>query len=148
MNWHIKKFDELTTSELYSILQARVNVFVVEQQCPYPEIDGYDREAVHLYLTKHDHIVAYARLLPQETRYQESSIGRVLVAKKDRGKGYAKILMEKAITFITNEWNDLTIKIQAQTYLQHFYESFGFQQMTEPYLEDNVPHIDMILTKM
>lgn len=147
MNWKLKKFDELTTSQLYTILKARVDVFVVEQQCPYPELDRFDEQALHLYLEEHDQIKAYARLLPKNSRYPEASIGRVLVVEQFRGKGYANMLMEKAVTFITTEWKEQKIKLQAQTYLQHFYESFGFKLITKPYVEDGIPHIDMILAK-
>lgn len=147
MDWQIKTFEQLSNRQLYLILQARVDVFVVEQQCPYPELDNYDDQAIHLYMMDKDQLFAYARLLPAGSRYQEPSIGRVLVVKNHRGKGYAYQLMNKAIDYMISNWNENTIKIQAQTYLQSFYESFGFQQITEPYLEDDIPHIDMILSK-
>lgn len=146
MNWHVKKMSELTPKQLYAIMRVRVDVFVVEQKCPYPELDGYDEEALHLFLKSKEQIIAYARLLPSGSRYGVASIGRVLVTKPFRREGYGKQLMEKAIFYIQSNWEETHIQIQAQTYLQHFYESLGFRSITSPYLEDHIPHIDMVMT--
>ncbi|MFZ3579424.1 GNAT family N-acetyltransferase [Virgibacillus sp. DJP39] len=144
MEWHIKDFQALSNDELYNIMKARVDVFVVEQECAYEEIDGHDQEAVHYFLTVNDEIAAYVRILPTKSKYDEASIGRVLVTKPHRGKGYGKLVMENAIQYITNEWNENRIKIQAQNYLHKFYSELGFIQKSEIYLDDNIPHIDMI----
>lgn len=144
MNWQLIEFRALSNEALYNILKARVDVFVVEQECAYEEIDNLDQVAMHLFLTIDNQIVAYVRILPKETAYNEVSIGRVLVTKDYRGNGYAKQVMEKAIQFITDKWEESTIKIQAQEYLQKFYSDLGFVQISDVYLEDNIPHIDMI----
>lgn len=143
MQWFKKSFHEIPIDELYQIIKARVDVFVVEQACPYEELDNCDQEAIHLFLKVNNEIAAYLRTLPKGRTFPEVSIGRVLVVKKYRGHGYAKMIMQQAIDFIAEEWQETTIKIQAQTYLQSFYESFGFQQISPAYLEDGIPHIDM-----
>ncbi|WP_053217446.1 GNAT family N-acetyltransferase [Virgibacillus senegalensis] len=146
MDWISKSFEELDTEELYTIIRTRIDVFVVEQHCPYPELDGHDYQAVHLFCKDGESIVAYARLLPKGTVYEYASIGRVLVHKSYRGSGYAKQLLQKAISHITEEWQETTIKIQGQEYLRHFYASFGFKEISEVYLDDGIPHVDMLLT--
>ncbi|MDM5190796.1 GNAT family N-acetyltransferase [Bacillus sp. DX4.1] len=144
MNWYIKKFEELTTNELYEILKERTNVFVVEQNCPYPEVDGKDIAAHHVFLEKNGEIIAYSRVLPAGVAYKEVSFGRVLVKKEHRGTGLAKELLEKVLHFLETELKETTIKIQAQDYLQQFYGSFGFEAISDVYLEDNIPHINML----
>ena len=146
MNWSKKEFNDLSVNELYAILKARVDVFIVEQACPFPEIDNYDQQSLHICLKNKDEILAYVRLLPKNSKYKEASIGRVLVVKEHRGKGYAETIMKEAINHIFNEWKDEAILIQAQHYLVKFYSSLGFKQITEIYLEDDIPHVDMILT--
>ncbi|HLQ83813.1 MAG TPA: GNAT family N-acetyltransferase [Pseudogracilibacillus sp.] len=147
MTWTLKKFQDLSVFELYSILKARVDIFVVEQSCAYPEIDNYDQQAMHLFLKSNENLIAYVRILPKHTKYNEVSIGRVLVLKDYRFQGYATKIMQKAIHYIINEWQEQTIKIQAQHHLKNFYSSLGFKQISDVYLDDNIPHIDMILTK-
>lgn len=147
MNWDIKKFDELTVNELYSILKERVDVFVVEQTCPYPECDGKDIKCFHLFAKENDEIIAYLRILPPGVSYDETGIGRVLVKDKHRGKGLAIEMMNRAIKFIQEEMKFKKIKISAQQYLIDFYGSFGFKISSEGYLEDGIPHIDMIYEK-
>lgn len=145
MEWHIKSFQELSNNELYQIIKARVDVFVVEQECPYEELDNYDQDSIHLFLKVNSEIAANVRLLPQGLKYEEAaSIGRVLVVKKYRGNGYAKEIMQKAIDYIANKWQADKIKIQGQEYLNKFYASLGFEQISESYLVDGIPHIDMI----
>lgn len=139
-----KPFAEIATAELYQIIKARIDVFVIEQECPYTELDNCDQQAVHLWLKDDREIAAYARLLPQQTTFPEASIGRVLVANNYRGRGYANEIMQQAIAHLTDEWEETVIKIQAQTYLQMFYASHGFEQISDAYLEDGIPHIDMI----
>ncbi len=147
MNWSLKSFNDLSVDELYNILKARVDVFVVEQACAYPEIDNYDQQSSHLFLQDDEKLVAYVRILPKKTKYDEVSIGRVLVVKEYRGNGFAEEIMKKAINYIFTDWGEKTIKIQAQQYLNDFYSSLGFEQITDIYLEDDIPHIDMILKK-
>ncbi|MFI8575302.1 GNAT family N-acetyltransferase [Rossellomorea aquimaris] len=147
MNWKIKSFNELSTHELYRILQVRTQVFVVEQHCPYLEVDGKDVHSYHLYKEENGEMVAYARLLPAGVSYKEPSIGRVLVKEGYRGKGLASELVRRGLDFIHDELGERTVKIQAQEYLREFYGSFGFRAITETYLDDGIPHIDMILQK-
>lgn len=144
MNWKIKKFEELTTDELYMILKVRNEVFILEQTCPFLDCDDKDRKSFHMFLEEDNAVIAYCRLLPKGLAYKESSIGRVLVSKSYRGKDLAKQLMEKGINFILNNMKEREIKIQAQAYLFKFYSNFGFTPISEEYLEDNIPHIDMI----
>ncbi|MDC3413151.1 GNAT family N-acetyltransferase [Aquibacillus sp. 3ASR75-11] len=145
MQWKKKLFDVLTVQELYAILKARVDVFVVEQNCPYGEIDNYDQVSTHLYLENDGEIIAYARLLPRNVKYKEASIGRVLVNQTYRKNGYAKELLERSIAVILEEWKEPAIKIQGQEYLRQFYGSFGFKEISDIYLEDDIPHVDMLL---
>ncbi|GIO27157.1 GNAT family N-acetyltransferase [Ornithinibacillus bavariensis] len=146
MHWQLKSFNELTVQELYGILKARTDIFVVEQECPYPELDNYDQKSLHYYLTVEGEIAAYVRLLPKGLVYKETpAIGRVLVVEKFRSRGYAREIMENALHIIDEKWQESSVRIQAQAYLKGFYESLGFQQISSEYLEDGIPHIDMLL---
>ncbi|WP_282137325.1 GNAT family N-acetyltransferase [Rossellomorea aquimaris] len=145
MNWKLKSFNELSTHELYGILLVRTQVFVVEQECPYLEVDGKDLHAYHLYKEENGEVVTYSRLFPAGVSYKEASIGRVLVKEDYRGKGLASELVKRGLDFIHDELGERTVKIQAQEYLREFYGSFGFRAITETYLDDGIPHIDMIL---
>jgi ElaA protein len=147
MSWKANKFSELSTSELYAILKERTQVFVVEQECPYLEVDGKDLHAYHLYKEENGEVIAYARLLPAGISYKEASIGRVMVKKEYRGIGLAGELLKRGLHFIHNDFGETTVKIQAQEYLRGFYGSFGFRAITDTYLDDGIPHIDMILEK-
>ncbi|RKQ30890.1 GNAT family N-acetyltransferase [Oceanobacillus halophilus] len=144
MNWYVKNFKNLTIEELYELIKARVDVFVVEQTCPYPELDNYDQVSVHMFLKIDGNIAAYVRLLPEHSKFEEASIGRVLVVEKYRNQGFARRLLEKAINYINHQWKSDKIKIQAQNRLKDFYASLGFKQISEIYIEDGIPHIDMI----
>ncbi|WP_010651783.1 GNAT family N-acetyltransferase [Oceanobacillus massiliensis] len=144
MKWMMKEFNELTNEQLYQLLKARIDVFVVEQKCAYPELDNYDQNSLHLFLLVGDEIAANIRILPKNTKYKEVSIGRVLVVEKFRGKGYARAILERGIEFIHKDWKEDKIHIQAQVYLNEFYSSLGFKQISDIYLEDDIPHIDMI----
>ncbi|WP_147804014.1 GNAT family N-acetyltransferase [Alkalicoccus halolimnae] len=143
MKWTIKSFEELTADELYQILKIRVEIFVVEQECPYPEIDGMDKAAEHLYAVEDNEVKAYARLLPPGTMYQEASIGRVLVAGDKRGTGLGKELMKRAVKNLDENYSQTPIRLQAQEYAEAFYAAFSFQRISDTYLEDNIPHVDM-----
>jgi len=139
-----KSFSELTTTELYEILQLRSEVFVVEQDCVYQDVDDKDQIALHIIGLKNDKILAYTRIFKPGDYFSKSSIGRVVVKKNEREFGYGHIIIKESIKAIKNHFNETTIKISAQTYLKKFYESHGFQQVGEEYLEDGIPHIGMI----
>lgn len=146
MSWKLKAFHDLSVTELYRIMKARIDVFVVEQECPYHEADNRDLESYHLFLEEENEIAAYCRLIPKGVVYKEASIGRVLVAKGKRGKGHAVQLFDKAIEVMDEDWKEPAIKIQAQAYLREFYGSYGFKEISKVYLEDNIPHVDMVRT--
>jgi len=147
LNWELKKFQELKVEEIYKILEIRNEVFIVEQQCAYQDCDGKDENGYHLYLEDNNKIIAYLRILNKGVSYDEISIGRVLVHKNYRGKGISREMMLKAINFIKLNLNEKEIKIQAQSYLVNFYGSLGFKETSNEYLEDNIPHIDMLYKK-
>ncbi|WP_299005030.1 GNAT family N-acetyltransferase [uncultured Tenacibaculum sp.] len=140
----VKKFQELTTSELYELLQLRSEVFVVEQDCVYQDIDGKDQNALHVIGVKEGKIVGYTRLFNNGEYFDTPSIGRVVVKENERKYGYGHDLMKASIKAIVDNYNETTITISAQTYLQKFYESHGFKQVGEGYLEDGIPHIRMV----
>ena len=144
MNWQIKKYNELTTDEIYEILRVRNEVFVVEQKCPYQDCDSKDKSAYHLFSMEDGNIISYLRVLEKGISYKEISIGRVLVAKNARGKGLAKEGISKAINFIRNNLKEASIRISAQAYLISFYKTLGFSEVSEVYLEDDIPHIEML----
>lgn len=116
----------------------------MEQNCPYPELDGYDEKSYHLAYVENDETLAYARILPKGLKYARISIGRVIVKKEARGKGLAKELMNVCLQFIEERWPNQEIQLQAQAHLAHFYGSFGFTAISDEYLEDNIPHVDMV----
>ncbi|MEN0644240.1 GNAT family N-acetyltransferase [Alkalicoccobacillus gibsonii] len=147
MNWKIKSFEELSTSELYTILQARVDVFVVEQNCAYEEVDGNDMEAIHVAGYVGDKLAAYCRLFMPSAKREHASIGRVLVTKEFRGTSCGKELMTQAIDTLEVEYKQKSIQIQAQYYLDRFYRSFGFEPISEVYLLDEIDHVDMVRVK-
>lgn len=144
MSWIIKKFDELTPNALYKILQERINVFVVEQNCPYEECDDKDLKALHLYLEENGHIAAYCRLLYPGVSYNEAAIGRVLINEKYRRKGLATKMLKKAIEIIEEEMEQKSIKLSAQVYAKNLYEEVGFKECSEIYSEDGIPHVEMV----
>ena len=139
----IKKFNELNTKELYDLLQLRFRVFVVEQKCFYDEVDGRDFECFHLLGYENGELVAYLRILPRGISFAEVSIGRVAVREDSRTNGWGKLILGKAMAFISEEMNEKEVRIEAQSYLKKFYESFGFKQTSEPFLDEGVEHIEM-----
>ncbi len=143
MNFEYKHFSELSLDELYDILKLRSEIFVVEQNCIYNDLDDLDKEADHQLLRRNGEIIAYARLLKPGTRFAEYSIGRVVVKHSERGNGLGIRLMEEARKYMVNIWGASKIKVSAQKYLQKFYENLGFKVTTEEYLEDGIPHIGM-----
>ena len=144
ITWQCKTFLELTNLELYKILQLRNEVFVVEQNCPYQDCDDKDISAHHLCAWQDEKLVAYTRLLPEGISYpRAASIGRVITSPSIRGQELGKQLMTKSIHQIYHLFGKIPIIIGAQLYLRKFYESFGFVQIDEGYLEDGIPHIHM-----
>lgn len=144
MNWIIKKFADLTPHELYAIIQLRNEVFVVEQNCVYQDADNKDQQSWHVMGWLGELLAAYTRILPPGIIYELPSIGRVVTAPSVRKTGIGKQLMEKSIEAVENLFGSTSIKIGAQLYLKKFYESLGFCQSSEMYLEDGIEHIEMI----
>lgn len=140
----IKKFEALTTNELYAILRLRSEVFVVEQDCIYQDLDDKDKKALHVIGWIDNTIVAYTRIFDTKLYFDEASIGRVVVDQKYRSKGFGKNIMEASINAIKSHYNQTKIKISAQTYLIKFYNELGFKERGKPYLEDGIPHTVMI----
>ena len=145
--WQIKAFDDLTTCQLYELLQLRVDVFVVEQHCAYPELDTFDRHTETRHLLGYDEsgsLMTYSRLLPAGLSFSEVSIGRFLVREYARGYGVGHQLLQKALLESQRLWPDKPIRIAAQDYLQRFYEQYGFLRTSEVFLDHGVPHIEML----
>ena len=141
MNTVIKKFIELSTEEIYHILKLRSEVFVVEQNCVYQDIDEKDQKAIHLFIKKNNEIIAYTRIFKKGDYYEENpSIGRVVVSKKERGKNLGKEIMIESIEFIKKEMEGRKIELSAQKYLDKFYKELSFYSEGEDYLEDGIPH--------
>ena len=141
MNTVIKKFSELSTEEIYNILKLRSEVFVVEQNCVYQDIDEKDKKATHLFIEKNNEIIAYTRIFKKGDYYEENpSIGRVVVSKKERGKNLGKEIMLNSIEFIKKELEGIKIELSAQKYLDKFYKDLDFYSEGEDYLEDGIPH--------
>ena len=141
---HKKLFSELTTEELYELLRIRSEVFVVEQNCVYQDMDGDDQASVHLWLTDQDRVVALCRVCPAGTHMKEVSIGRVITT--ERGKGYGKRIMLAGIEAAKEHFGATAIEIEAQEYAKGFYEQVGFRQSSDPFILDAIPHIKMTLT--
>lgn len=144
IQWLLKKFEALSPYELYAILQLRNEVFVVEQNCVFQDADDKDQNSYHLMGFNNDKLVAYTRLVPPGESYKEVSIGRVVTSPSVRGSGTGKELMEQSIDAVYKIFGVQPIKIGAQLYLKKFYESFGFEQISDVYLEDGIEHIYMI----
>ena len=148
ISWKLKTFQELTNLELYYILQLRAEVFIIEQNCPYQDADGKDLKSLHLMgCNENEKLIAYSRIVPAGISFKEISIGRVVSSPAYRGKGVGKLLMQEAIATILKLNGNIPIRIGAQLYLKNFYEGFGFIQCSDEYLEDNIPHIEMLLEK-
>lgn len=138
----MKKFEELDVNELYEIMQARAEVFVVEQECAYQDLDGVDKEAYHVYLRENGELVAYLRVLDKGKRLDEVSVGRVISLK--RGLGLGKRLMRAGLQVAKEKFGATIVKVGAQVQAKGFYESVGFRQVSGEYDEDGIPHIYMI----
>lgn len=141
----IKHFNELTNDELYDILKARVDVFVVEQKCPYPEIDGKDKNAYHIFLRDERGISAYLRVLDRGVSFSEPALGRILTTR--RGEGLGALIVREGIRFAEEKLGAEKLRIEAQIYARGFYEKLGFRQCSEPFMDDGIEHIEMIREK-
>ena len=144
MQISIKNFSELTTSELYAVLQLRAEVFVVEQDCVYQDVDGKDFEAIHIIGVDKNRVVAYTRIFAPGLYFKEASIGRVVVAKDARQYGYGKDIMIASISAVKQHYSEGNIRISAQEYLLKFYSELGFITEGDGYLEDGIPHRNMV----
>jgi len=143
--WKAKTFDKLTINELYDLLRLREQVFIIEQTSIYPNIDNKDQKAIHLIAEVEGKIIAYSRLFKAGDYFQTAAISRVIVNREYRKLKIGRVLMEKSITEIKNRFNQTEITISAQCYLLEFYKSFDFKTKGESYIEDGIPHIQMIL---
>jgi len=144
MNITTKFFNELTSKELYDLLRLRLEVFVVEQECVYQDLDGKDYKALHILGYKDEMLVVYARCFKPGDYFKQASVGRVVVSKEKRQHNYGHQIMRTALDALKNHFNETNIKLSAQSYLKKFYTNFGFKEVGEEYLEDGIPHIVMI----
>jgi ElaA protein len=142
--WRLMSFEDLRVGELYEVLRLRSEVFVVEQQCLYQDIDGADSKAMHLLGVQGHELTAYARCFEAGAKFPEASIGRVLIRQCARGTGLGHALMEQAVAAIYQVWGPQAIRIGAQAHLQEFYARHGFQDVGKPYLEDGLAHLEML----
>ena len=138
-------YQQLSKEKLYQIIRLRLEVFVLEQNCIYQDLDNKDQKAIHLVGEEEGKVIAYTRLFKKGDYFENASIGRVIVKKESRKKDYGKTIMQKSIEELKNEHNEENIEISAQKYLIKFYDDLGFKKIGEEYLEDNIPHIKMIL---
>ncbi|MCO4746045.1 MAG: GNAT family N-acetyltransferase [Proteobacteria bacterium] len=144
MKWSCLSFDELDVRTLYDLLALRQEVFVVEQDCPYLDADGFDQSAMHLLGHDDDgELVAYCRLFEPGFTYTEACIGRVVTSAKIRGKGLGRPLMRQAMGEVARLWGSVPVKLSAQAHLEPYYSSLGFRVCGEGYLEDGIPHLPM-----
>ena len=141
----IKYFNELTLNELHDLLQLRSEVFVVEQDCVYQDIDGKDRNALHILGFKDGKLLAYSRAFKPGEYFNEAGIGRVVVKKEERSNDYGYVIMKASIQAVQEHFNAPKIRVAAQTYLKSFYNNLGFKEVGEMYEEDGIPHIQMII---
>jgi len=144
MVWTVKPFDKLTAAEVYRILKARCEVFIVEQNCPYLDPDDLDYISAHIFAEEDGEVAAYCRITPEGSRFPERSIGRVITSAKHRRTGLGRELMRRAIDAVVLETGGADIRISAQAYLRGFYESFGFRVVSGEYMEDDIPHFEML----
>ena len=139
----VKKFNELSIDELYQFLRLRSEVFVVEQDCVYQDLDNKDQKSLHLFISNNNEIIGYTRLFNEGDYFENASIGRVVVSDAYRDKKLGHLLIKESMEAIYKYFNTSKITLSAQTHLKKFYESHGFQQVGEGYLEDGIPHIEM-----
>jgi len=142
-----KSFDGLSNYELYGILKLRAEVFVVEQESIYNDLDGRDQASIHFFAMDHNEVAGCVRLMPRGVRFDDASVGRIVMKKEYRGTGLAVELIQAAIDFATGVWKEKKIMISAQSHLQKFYGRFGFETISEEYMEDGIPHVEMLLQR-
>lgn len=146
LNWEIKHYNELSLDDFHDLIALRIKVFVIEQNCPYQELDGKDKKAFHLIgKSSKGEILGTLRVLPPGISYDEASIGRVVIDEKVRGQKLGHLMMKKALIFIENKFEDNTVRISGQKYLKKFYEDLNFVDIGKEYLEDGIPHLEMVL---
>lgn len=145
LTWFSRDFASLSGDALYAILRLRQQVFVVEQNCVYQDLDDLDQQSHHLYCQRDEELLAYLRCLPPGLGYAESSMGRIVVGPQARGLKLGRELVQRGIAFNRSNWPHSAIKIGAQTYLQDFYNSLGFRAVSDVYDEDGIPHQKMLL---
>lgn len=139
----IKTFHELDKEELYKFMQLRIEVFIVEQDCPYQDLDDLDSHGTHMWIEEEGVVLTYLRLNPPRTRFKEPSLGRIVTKEAARSRGLAEIIINKALEMIDNDYA-MPTRISAQSYLEDYYSKFGFVKCSEEYMEDNIPHIEML----
>lgn len=147
MNWKLKDYSDLSRDELFDILKLRCEVFVAEQKCTDLDIDYKDKLSKHLFIRENEEAVVCLRIIPAGISYEEPSIGRFAVRKQYRKNGIGRQGILKAVKYIFEEWKAPAIRISGQSYLTRFYQSFGFTIVKGPYLEDKIPHYEMLLDK-
>ena len=143
IKWVNKKWDKLTREELYSILRLRSEVFVVEQDCVYQDIDDKDQKAIHLLGYLNNELLAYSRVFDEGDYFKETSFGRAIIKKEKRGLGYGDELVKESLKIIKNEYGNKKVKISAQAHLKNFYSKHSFKKKGNEYLEDGIPHVSM-----
>ena len=141
----IQAYTELNLDDFHDIIALRIKIFVIEQDCPYQDLDGNDKLAFHLYFKdEKNQIVAATRILPQNIAYDEVSIGRVVVDKSSRGTGLGHELMEQSMAFVQSQFGAADVRLSAQKHLENYYEKHGFKSTGKEYLEDGIPHVEML----
>ena len=148
IKWVTKHYSDLTRDEIFEILRLRARVFIMEQNCPYIDPDDLDKISIHLMAWEENHpqtFIAYGRVTPPGSRFKEVSMGRIVTAPEFRKIGLGKELVEKLLKLIENDPGPSPVRISAQAYLEKYYGRFGFVTQSQPYLEDNIPHVEMLL---
>ena len=145
IDWSCRDFEQLTPGLLYAILQLRAEVFVIEQECIYQDMDNNDQAALHAGGRIGEELVCYSRILPPGLKYEGASIGRVITRQRMRKGGYGKLLMNKSIDYCRERWPRASITLSAQHHLEGFYVTLGFVSVSAPYMEDGIPHIEMLM---
>ena len=147
LTWHFSSWDAITKDQFYALAALRIAVFVIEQNCPYQDFDGKDRKSHHLWCTDEAGTVhAVLRVVQHGVSYAEVSIGRVATSEVSRGTGLGRMLMQRGMQSVFDVYGHVPVRISAQAYLTNFYTSLGFKSVSEPYLEDDIPHIEMLFT--
>ena len=141
----VKSFQELSLEEFHDIVALRIQIFIIEQNCPYQEVDGKDKLAHHLFFKNEmDEIIAVTRILPQGISYEEVAIGRVVVHEEYRGTGLGNQLMAESMNFVRDKYGDVPVRLSAQKHLENYYGNHGFKSTGKEYLEDGIPHVEML----